>query len=81
MHEEQPRLFVEHVAVDRRDPDSILGERPQNWIHFSAQQDEVSCRGGFSSTSGLKVYRGGDAHGRRNLLTFRANQLAAWRNL
>src|SRR5689334_20907499 len=34
MHEEQPRLVVEHVVVQRRDLDAVLAQGPQHRVHL-----------------------------------------------
>ena len=55
MHEEQPRLFVEHVAVDRRDIDAIGAQRPDHRIDFVARQYEVAGDRRLAAAGRLEV--------------------------
>src|SRR6202011_1670136 len=68
MDEEQPRLFVEHVAVDRGDLDVAGTQCPDQGIDLVARKQEVAGDGGLTVASGLEVdgigaaQRSGDAH-------------------
>lgn len=41
MQEEQPRLFVEHVAVNRCDVDIVGAQRPDHRIDFITRQYKI----------------------------------------
>src|SRR5215468_6647337 len=66
MHKKESRLFVQHVAVDRRYRDSVLTQSLNYWIDLAANQDKISCDSCFAAASGLKVNCVGDTHCRRN---------------
>src|SRR5436190_19699815 len=66
VHEEQPRLLVEHVAVNGRNGDAILAQCLDDGIDLFTNQYKVTgyCR--FSWTRGLEVDRRRYAHGWRD---------------
>jgi hypothetical protein len=41
MHEEQPRLLVQHVAVERSHLDAVRAQRLDDGIDFIVGQDEI----------------------------------------
>src|ERR1700736_1761142 len=61
MHEEQPRLLVEHVAVERRHLDAVRAQGLNNGIHFLPGQHEIAGDRGLAGTGRLKAYGGRDA--------------------
>ncbi len=66
MHEERPRLVVEHVIVDSRYLDAVFPQRLQHRVHFRAQQNEIAGDGRLAAARRLKVDGNAGAHGRRN---------------
>src|SRR5215471_15907806 len=63
VHEEQPRLLVEHVAVDRRHLDAIRAQRVDHWIDLVCGQHEVAGDGGLAAAGGLEADPSGHARG------------------
>src|SRR5258708_5748939 len=55
MEEEQPRLFVEHVTVDRRNIDAIGAQRPDYRIDFVTRQYKVSGNRRLAAAGRLEV--------------------------
>src|SRR5438876_10650301 len=80
MKEEQPRLLVQHVTMDRRHVDPIRPQRRNHWIHFVACQNKISGDSGFPAASGLEVDRGSHAHRtyRSNLHSAFHYRIATW---
>src|SRR5262249_46471066 len=60
VHEEQPRLLVEHVAMDRRHLDAIRPQRLDHRIHLVRRQHEVAGDSGLAAAGGLEVDGGGE---------------------
>src|SRR4051812_2786295 len=65
MHEDQPRLLGQHVAMDRSDLDAVVAQRLDDRVHFVAGKDEITGDGGLPAASRLEVDGGGYAHGPR----------------
>src|SRR2546427_8235355 len=42
VHKKEPRLFVQHVAVNGRDLKPVLTKSAQHWIHLSRAEHEVT---------------------------------------
>jgi len=63
MKEEQSRLLVQHVAVDRRHVDAIRPQRLDHGIHFVIGQNEISGDGGLAAAGRLEVDGDGYAIG------------------
>src|SRR5580704_17678802 len=61
MHEEQPRLLVEHVAVKRRHLDAVRAQGLDHRIDFLAGQHEIAGYRGLATTGRLKAYGGRNA--------------------
>src|SRR5262245_62477219 len=55
VQEEQPRLLVEHVAVNCRHLDAIRSQRLDHRIDLVSRQYEISGDGGLSAAGGLEV--------------------------
>src|SRR5258708_3518804 len=66
MHEEQARLFFQHVAVNGRNLNALLTQRLDHRIDFAAQQNEISGDGGLAPAGRLKVHGRPQAHGAGN---------------
>ncbi len=62
MQEEQPRLFVQHVAVDRGHLDAVRPQRPDHGIDLLAGKYEIAGNGGFAAAGGLEADRSRHAH-------------------
>src|SRR5437660_1043704 len=61
VQEEQPRLLVQHVAVDRRHLDAVRAQRLDHGIDLISRQHEVAGDGGLAAAGGLEVDGGGHA--------------------
>src|SRR5437879_1893342 len=55
MKEEQPWLFVEHVAMNRCDIDPVGSQRPDHWIDLVPCQHEVASNCRFTATGRLEI--------------------------
>ena len=66
MHEQEPRLLTDHVAVQRCDRDVVRTERALDRGHFGCDHDEVARDGSAICAKRLKVDRRGHAHRRRD---------------
>src|SRR4051812_30910089 len=55
MKEEQPRLLVQHMAVNGGDVDAIRSQCPDHWIHLVAGENEISGDSCLAATGGLKA--------------------------
>src|SRR5262249_26910022 len=80
VQEEQPRLLVQHVAVDRRHLDSVRAQRLDHRIDFFCDQHEIAGDGSLAAAGGLKADRRGHAHGPGggHLHPVLAARIAAW---
>src|SRR5258705_7478003 len=69
MKEEQPRLLVQHVAVDRGHVDAVRPQRHYDGIYFVARKHEITSDSRLAAARRLEVNRYGHAHwsNRRNL--------------
>lgn len=76
VHEEEARLFVEHVAVEGGDFNAALLEGTDDVIHLGGAHHEVARDRRLSSSGRMEVDLGGDAHGRWNLVPTLADRLA-----
>ena len=65
MQEEQPRLLVQHVTVDRRDVDAVRSQRLDHRIYFVVGEDEIAGDGGLAAAGRLKVDADGSTQRRR----------------
>src|SRR5262249_27714511 len=65
VHEEQPRLLVEHVAVDRRHLDAVRPQRLDHWVHLFCGQHEIASDGGLAAAGRLEADRRGHPRGPR----------------
>ena len=61
MHEEQSRLFRQHVAMERGHLDPIFPQRLDDRVDFVPKQNEISRDGGLATSGRLKIYCGSDA--------------------
>src|SRR3974390_1177946 len=61
MHEEQPRLLVEHVAVKGRHLDAVRAQSLDDGFHFFARQHEIAGYRCLAVTGWLKAYCGRNA--------------------
>src|SRR5215216_3545852 len=57
MHENQPRLFGQHVTVDRRDLDAMLTQCLDDRVHFLAGKDEITGNRRLAVAGWLEVDR------------------------
>src|SRR3954467_10205317 len=73
MHEVEPRILAQHMAVDRGDPNAALGQRPKDGVYLGAEQNEVAGDGGSTGSGRLKIDRCRDSHRWRNLMLLLAN--------
>src|ERR1035437_10586070 len=55
MQEEQPRLLVQHVAVDRRHVDAVRPQRPDHGVHLVACKHKIAGDGGFATAGRLET--------------------------
>src|SRR5207248_6377936 len=55
VHEEQPRLVIEHMVVNRGDLDAVVAQRLHYGVDFLRNQYEVARDCGLASPGGLKV--------------------------
>jgi hypothetical protein len=55
MHEEQARLFIQHVAVQGSDLDSIRAQRFNYGIDFASKQHEIASDGCLTISGGLEI--------------------------
>jgi hypothetical protein len=55
MKEEQPRLFVQHMAVHGGHVDVIRSQCPDHRIHLVAGENEISGDSCLAATGGLKT--------------------------
>src|SRR5688572_21603915 len=55
MHEEQARLVVEHVVVQRRHVDPVRVQRLDDWIDLVLGEYEVAGDRGLARAGGLEV--------------------------
>src|ERR1700736_877386 len=62
MKEKQPRLFVQHMAVDGGYVDAVRSQGPDDGIHLVAGQNEIPGDRRFAGTGGLKTDRYRHAH-------------------
>src|SRR5262249_61061728 len=60
VHEEEPRLLVEHVTMDRRHLDTVRPQSVDDWVHFVSRQDEIAGNGGLAPTGRLEADRRGE---------------------
>src|SRR5258707_1363067 len=69
MKEEQRRLLVQHVAVDRGHVDAVRPQRLYDGIYFVARKHEITSDSRLAAACRLEVNRYGHAHrsNRRNL--------------
>ena len=79
MHEEQPRLLVEHVAVERRHLDPVRALRLDHGIDLFFGEHEVAGDGGLAAAGGLEADCGGHAQraGRHQLHSALGDRIAA----
>src|SRR5262249_27115116 len=79
MHEEQPRLLIQHVAVQRRHLDAVRPQRLDYGIDLIAGENEVASDGGFAAAGRLEVDRDRNPHGtdRRELHAAFADGIAS----
>src|SRR6516162_8982495 len=61
MQEEESRLLVQHVAVDRSDLDAIGPQRHDYRIHLLSQEHEIAGNGRLTTTRRLEVDSSRDA--------------------
>ena len=59
MHEVQPRLFVEHMAVKGGYLDAVLTQRLDDGVHFIGDQNEIARYRGLAGAGRLEVDPGG----------------------
>src|SRR3954464_2631566 len=62
MHEIKPRFLIEHVAVQRRNLNSVLTQGFDYGIDFAAKQHEIASDRGLSSSCRLEVERRSHPH-------------------
>src|SRR6516162_9554533 len=62
MHEEQPRLLVEHMAVDRGYLDAVRAQRLDHRIDLVSGEHEIAGDGGLAAAGGLEIDACGHAH-------------------
>src|SRR6266581_725804 len=55
MQEEQSRLLVQHVAVDRRHVDAVRSQLLDHRVHFVAGKNKISSDGGLAAIGRLKT--------------------------
>ena len=55
MHEEQPRLFGQHVTVDGSHFDAVRAQSFDNGIYFFSRENEVPRYCGLATARGLEV--------------------------
>src|SRR3954465_14722970 len=77
MHEEQARLLIEHVAVNRGDLDPIVTQSANYPIHFVGPKYEVTGDRGFTPAGRLKIDPRGYSHRGRNVHSPLADRLAS----
>src|SRR5258708_36734307 len=58
MHEEQPRLLRQHVAVKRCYPNPVVAQCLHDRIRFLAQEHEISGDCSFAAPSRLEINGG-----------------------
>src|SRR5215211_5141527 len=63
MHEDQPWLLGQHMAVNRRHLDAVGAQRLDHWIHLFGNQDEIAGDGRLAAAGRLEVDRGGGPGG------------------
>ena len=80
MKEEQPRLFVQHVAVDGGYVDAVRSQRSDHRIHLVAGENEISGDGCLAATGGLKTdgYRHAHRPHRADLHAIFHDWITAW---
>src|SRR6266550_2852063 len=80
MHEEQPRLLIEHVTVYRSHLDAVGPKRVDHGIDFSADEHEIASDSGLAAARRLEVDGGGNARrtGRRNLHSTLGDCIPPW---
>src|SRR5215468_1672476 len=61
MHEAQPRLLIQHVAVQCRHLDAVRVQRMDHRIDLLARHDEVAGDGGLAAAGRLEVDAGRNA--------------------
>src|SRR5215216_389162 len=78
MHENQPGLLGQHVAMNCRHFDATLSERFDNRIDFSSNQHEVAGNGGLAAAGRLEVDCRRYSHrtGRSNLHSILIHRIA-----
>src|SRR5713101_4068549 len=62
MQEEQSRLLIQHVAVDRGHIDPVRPQRRYDRVYFVARKHEIAGNSGLATASRLEVDRRGYAH-------------------
>ena len=61
MHEKQPRLFRQHVAMEGGHLDPVFPQRLYHGVDFVPEQNEIARNGGLPASRRLKVNCGGNA--------------------
>src|ERR1700737_185546 len=61
VHEEKPRLLVEHVAMKRRHLDAVRTQSLDDRVHFFAGQHEIAGYRSLAAAGRLEAYRGRNA--------------------
>src|SRR5580704_11307613 len=79
MHEKQARLFIEHVAVQRRDLDPAGAKCLDDWIDLARHHHKVAGDRSVAVPRRLKAYSGRNAEraGRRNSHAVHRHRIAA----